>query len=354
MITGSAPTLDSTRFESTTAFDTASDNTLREVSWQRELAESVRNPEELLKLLQLPTDFLDGAARAGSDFPLRVPRPYLNRISKGDPDDPLLKQILPLGDELIAAPGYQQDPLQESAANPAPGLIHKYHGRALLIVNPNCAINCRYCFRRHFPYQQNNPGRNEWQQALDYIAADTSISEIIYSGGDPLATSDKQLLWLTEQIASISHVKRLRIHTRLPIVIPSRITRDCMDWLTNTRLQPVVVVHCNHPQELDSDVGRALAKLKSAGIQLLNQSVLLAGVNDNPDTLRQLSEKLFDYGTLPYYLHLLDKVAGAAHFDVPEHRARQIRDQLHASLPGYLVPKLVREIAGEPGKSPLL
>ena len=211
-------------------------------------------------------------------------------------DDPLLRQILPVGDELLATPGYSNDPLQEREANPAPGLIHKYHGRVLLIVSPACAINCRYCFRRHFPYQENKPARSEWQQALDYIANDTSIREVIYSGGDPLASSDRQLAWLTERVADIAHIERLRVHTRLPVVIPQRITQPCLEWLSGTRLQPVVVIHSNHANEIDSSVTDAMAQLKSAGVTLLNQTVLLKGVNDSVDTLATLSEQLFNAG----------------------------------------------------------
>ena len=228
--------------------------TVDSLTWQEQLATSIRDPKQLLNMLGLDTSLLDGALNAHEDFPLRVPLPYLQRIAKGDPNDPLLRQVLPLGSELLVAPGYSDDPLDEQNSNPVPGLVHKYHGRVLLIVSPNCAINCRYCFRRHFPYQDNKPGRSEWQHALDYIANNSSIREVIYSGGDPLATSDKQLQWLTEQVASIKHVQRLRVHTRLPIVIPNRITDSCLQWLTSTRLIPSMVIHSNHPNELDKEV----------------------------------------------------------------------------------------------------
>ena len=322
-------------------------------SWQEELSDCIRDPEQLFQLLQLPADQLEAARAACQDFALRVPRPYLSRIAKGDSQDPLLRQILPIGDELLAAPGYSNDPLQEYDANPVPGLIHKYHGRVLLIVSPACAINCRYCFRRHFPYQDNKPARSQWQQALDYIADDSSINEVIYSGGDPLAASDKQLAWLTERIAAIAHIERFRVHTRLPIVIPQRITQSCLDWLTGTRLQPVMVIHSNHANEIDQAVTDAMAQLKSAGVTVLNQAVLLKGVNDSADTLVSLSERLFSAGVLPYYLHVLDKVQGAAHFSVSEQRAQQLAGQLLAKLPGYLVPKLTREDAGGHSKTPL-
>lgn len=327
------------------------------LTWQEQLTASIRDPKELFRRLQLSPDtsalLLHEALTAQQAFPLRVPMAYFQRINKKDPNDPLLLQILPIKHELTATPGYTEDPLKEQQANPIPGLIHKYHGRVLLIVSPNCAINCRYCFRRHFPYQDNKPSRSTWQQALDYIANDTSISEVIYSGGDPLAASDNQLSWLTEQVASISHVKRLRIHTRFPIVIPDRITDHCLQWLTSSRLIPSVVIHSNHPNELDQHVARAMHRLSEANITLLNQTVLLAGINDTSETLSQLSERLFEMRVLPYYLHQLDKVAGAGHFEVPDQRAQQIMAELLAILPGYLVPKLVRELPGQPNKQPL-
>lgn len=277
------------------------------------------------------------------DFPLRAPHAYVSRIERGNPEDPLLLQVLPLPQELEVHPGYTEDPLEESDSNPCPGLIHKYHGRVLLILSSSCAIHCRYCFRRHFPYQANTPSKKDWQQALTYIHGDTSITEVIYSGGDPLASNDRQLQWLTEQIASIPHVKRLRIHSRLPIVIPDRITPQLLQWLTATRLQTSMVVHCNHPNEIDAAVGNALYQLKIAGVTLLNQTVLLNGINNCSNTLTTLSDKLFSHGVLPYYLHLLDKVAGAAHFDVSDTEAIALHNQLMNQLPGYLTPRLVRE-----------
>ncbi len=328
--------------------------TVDSLTWQEQLASSIRDPKQLLDMLDLSHSLLNGALNAHGDFPLRVPHSYLQRIAIGDPNDPLLRQVLPLGDELLAAPGYSEDPLKEQSSNPIAGLIHKYHGRVLLIVSPNCAINCRYCFRRHFPYQDNKPSRNEWQAALEYIASDNSISEVIYSGGDPLAASDKQLRWLTQQVAHINHVKRLRIHTRLPIVIPSRTTDSCLQWLTETRLKTSMVIHSNHANELDTEVASALARLKNAGVTLLNQAVLLAGVNDELSVLQQLSERLFDVGVLPYYLHQLDRIHGAAHFEVSDIKARQLASELMATLPGYLVPKLVREIPDAQNKVPLL
>lgn len=322
-------------------------------SWQQELSDSVRDPDTLFELLQLPKDQLEQARAACQSFALRAPRPYLNRIAKGDLNDPLLRQILPIGDELLATPGYSQDPLDEQQANPIPGLVHKYHGRVLLIVSTNCAINCRYCFRRHFPYSDNKPARSEWQQALDYIANNPSITEVIYSGGDPLAAPDSQLRWLTEQIDAIAHVRRLRIHTRLPIMIPERINDACLSWLKATRLQTVMVIHSNHANELDDEVATALQKLRNIGVQLLNQTVLLKGVNDSVTALTDLSERLFACQVMPYYLHLLDKVQGAAHFEVDDLSARRLVGELLATLPGYLVPKLTREEAGARSKTPI-
>lgn len=319
--------------------------------WQKELAGAISDPVELFELLDLDPAGLDPALQACRDFPLRVPRPYLARMRRGDPADPLLRQVLPLGEELLTVPGYRRDPLDELSVNPIPGLVHKYAGRALLIVSPACAINCRYCFRRHFPYEDNKPNRDQWRHALDYIGADASINEVIYSGGDPLAANDKQLLWLSQGIATIPHVRRLRVHTRLPVVIPSRIDRDCLHWLTATRLQTVVVLHVNHPNELDDQVRQMVARLRAANIIVLNQSVLLAGVNDSADVLIHLSEALFDAGIMPYYLHLLDPVEGAAHFATPPWVAHELQRALQVNLPGYLVPKLVWEQPGKGSKT---
>ena len=322
-------------------------------SWQSELSDIIRSPRELIEFLELDPELLPTALAAGRDFSLRVPRAYAARMRKGDARDPLLRQVLPSSEELMAAPGYQQDPLGENQANPLPGLIHKYHGRVLLIVSGGCAINCRYCFRRHFPYADNNPGRARWQQALDYIAADSSITEVIYSGGDPLNAPDRQLRWLTDQLLAIPHLRRLRVHSRLPVVLPNRVDAHCLDWLSGHRLHTSLVIHSNHARELDGEVASALDRLRRAGVTLLNQAVLLHEVNDDPDSLAQLSERLFECGVLPYYLHLLDKVAGAQHFDVPQAQALRLHGHLRETLPGYLVPRLVRELPGEPSKTPI-
>lgn len=320
--------------------------------WQSILAEMVTEPKELLQILGLDPACFSASESILQGFPLKVPRPYIARMEPGNPADPLLRQVLPLG--LEAVPAGLTDPLGEKQANPLPGLLHKYHGRVLLTVAPHCAVHCRYCFRREFDYAANTPGRLQWQPVFDYLRADPSIHEVIFSGGDPLAAGDRQLAWMAQQVAAIPHVQRLRVHTRTPVVIPQRVTADLLEWLTGTRLKTVLVLHCNHPNEIDTELTAALARLHAAGIPLLNQSVLLRGVNDSAEVLATLSEMLFARNVLPYYLHLLDPVAGTAHFDVPEPEARQIVRQLQARLPGYLVPRLVRELAGQPSKLPLI
>ena len=248
-------------------------------------------------------------------------------------------------------PAYSTDPLDESSHNPIAGIVHKYRNRLLLIVSPACAINCRYCFRRHFPYQENRQNKEQWLQALTYISSNTDINEVIFSGGDPLAANDQFLGWLAEQIAAIPHIKRLRIHTRLPVVIPSRINDSFLRWATASRLKPIVVLHINHSNEIDAEVAEAVARLLDAGIKVLNQTVLLKDINDNAATLNALSERLFDCGITPYYLHLLDPVQGASHFDIDTSQAREIYGQLQTLLPGFLLPKLVREIPGKLSKT---
>lgn len=321
--------------------------------WQTELAEAVRNPGELLALLELESRWLEPARRAAAAFPLRVPRPFLARIRKGDPADPLLRQVLPLGEELADAPGYTRDPVGDLPSVAAKGLLHKYQGRVLLITTGACGVHCRYCFRRHFPYSEENARSGEWKEALDYIAADASVDEVILSGGDPLALSDERLAGLERALSAIPHIKRLRIHTRQPVVLPSRVDASLLGWLAGSKLQKVVVLHVNHANEIDDAVREACARLRSAGVTLLNQTVLLRGVNDSADVLEALSEALFSAQVLPYYLNLLDPVAGSAHFDVPESEALRLMGELRARLPGYLVPKLVREVPGAPSKMPV-
>jgi L-lysine 2,3-aminomutase len=314
--------------------------------WQTELADAVRDPAELLRLLELDPALLDGARAAGRQFPLRVPRAFIARMRKGDPGDPLLRQVLPLAAELEAHPGYMQ-------SRTAPGVLHKYQGRALLITTGACGVHCRYCFRRHFPYADENARRHDWRAPLAYLRADASINEVILSGGDPLSLNDRSLADLVAALESIPHIKRLRIHTRQPIVLPSRVDDALLAWLRHCDLQKVVVLHVNHARELDTDVRDALTRVRSAGATLLNQSVLLRGVNDSVAELALLSETLFAAGVIPYYLNMLDRVQGSAHFDVSEAQARLLLEGLRARLPGYLVPRLVREVPGAPSKLPL-
>lgn len=323
-----------------------------ENSWQKDLRQVVTNPEKLLALLDIDTAEYLQHFKAKQLFPVRVPLPFINRMKKNDINDPLLKQVMPLSSEFIVADGYVTDPLEEHDTV-AEGLLHKYNNRVLMIVKAGCAINCRYCFRRHFPYQENSPSKQRWQQALDYIAEHTEISEVIFSGGDPLMASDEYLAWLVEKIEAIPHVKRLRIHSRLPVVIPNRITNNLVDMLSNTRLKTTMVLHINHSNEIGGDFVKALEPLKEARIPLFNQSVILKGVNDSAEILIQLSEKMFDNGIMPYYLHLFDPVQGAAHFDVSEEDAIKIVKEMLANLSGFLMPKLVREIAGQTNKTPI-
>lgn len=316
------------------------------ISWQKILAQGFASVNELLEFLALPSGL--GSTAADKQFKTRVPRSFAARMQRGNPRDPLLLQVLAVDDELSVADGYVVDPLSESKGNPLPGLLHKYQGRVLLTLTGACAVNCRYCFRRHFPYQNNNPGRDGWQPVLDYVRADTSIREVIFSGGDPLLAADAVLAELIQQLEAICHVQTLRFHTRIPIVLPERINEDLLKLLGTTRLQKVIVLHSNHAQELDEQVAEACSALRQAGCHLLNQSVLLKGINDEATILAELSERLFACGVLPYYLHLLDTVAGAAHFDLPQTAALTIYRQLQKQLPGYLVPRLARE---EPGKA---
>ena len=321
--------------------------------WQSEMAEAVRDPAELVGLLELDSRWLEPARRAAAAFPLRVPRGFLARMRKGDPHDPLLRQVLPLGEELLEVPGYGKDPVGDMPSIAAKGLLHKYQGRVLLIATGACGVHCRYCFRRHFPYADETARAEDWREALDYLRADPSVNEVILSGGDPLTLSDERLAAFATALEGIPHIRRLRIHTRQPVVLPSRVDDALLAWLSACRLQKVVVLHMNHGREMDTPLKHACARLKAAGALLLNQSVLLKGVNDSAEALAGLSEALADAGVLPYYLSLLDPVAGAAHFDVPEARALEIMTELRTRLPGYLVPKLVREVPGAPAKMPV-
>lgn len=323
-------------------------------SWQLELARAISDPAELFKRLHLDTAKLPASLIAHKDFRLRVTDSYLRCIEPGNPNDPLLLQVLPQGLEVNQSPGdFLLDPVGDADATQTPGLIHKYHGRVLLVTTGACAIHCRYCFRRHFPYSESSAGRDLWQQALAYLAGQPDVDEVILSGGDPLTLSDEKLESLVQQLEAIPHIKTLRVHSRLPIVLPSRVTPTLLDLLENTRLKTVIVVHSNHANELSTAVGDALRQLKQRHFTLLNQAVLLKNVNNDVFTLKTLSKSLFDHGVLPYYLHVLDKVAGAAHFDIADHDAQQLVEALRQQLPGYLVPKLVRETSGEASKTPL-
>ncbi len=322
-------------------------------AWQRELSAAIRDPRELLERLGLSTDDLAGARAAAGDFALRVPHGYVERMRARDPGDPLLAQVLPTGRERETVDGYGPDPVGDTAAMLEPGVLHKYTGRVLLVTTGACGIHCRYCFRREFPYAEANPRRDQWDTALRTIAADPSIEEVILSGGDPLSLPDRTLRELAQRIASIPHVTTLRVHTRLPVIVPARVDEALTGWLAATPLHTVVVLHANHANELDDRVVAAAERLRATGSVLLNQAVLLAGVNDRCSDQAALGRGLFRCGVLPYYLHLLDPVRGAAHFDVSVERARQLLADLAASMPGYLVPRLVREEPGRPGKTPV-
>ena len=321
--------------------------------WQRLWREAVRDPAELLAMLGLDPSAagLSGAAAAG--FALRVPRGFVARMRHGDLDDPLLRQVLPVGAEERRVPGFGLDAVGDGAAKKADGVIQKYRGRALLVATGSCAINCRYCFRRHFPYAEETAARDAWSGAVESIAADPGIDEVILSGGDPLSLSTAKLAELTTRLATVPHLRRLRIHSRLPVVLPERVDEALLHWLGNLPWPVTVVVHANHANEFDASVDAAMRRLRDAGATLLNQAVLLRGVNDSVDALADLSERGFAAGVLPYYLHQLDRVAGAAHFEVADADALALHAALSARLPGYLVPRLVREVQGDPGKRPL-
>ena len=323
------------------------------LSWQQIQASAIRDPAILLERLQLPVDLLPAARLAAEQFALRVPEPFLARMQPGNADDPLLRQVLPLALEMAQTSGFVTDPVGDQAAMLEPGILQKYTGRVLLVATGACAVHCRYCFRRHFPYTQANAATAHWQTALGVIAADSSIQEVILSGGDPLSLSDERLNEFIQALRAIPHVQRLRLHTRLPVVIPQRITSGLLDILCHPRLQTIMVIHANHPNEIDATLSAALATLRVNGVTLLNQSVLLRGINDDVTTLVRLSEALFASGVLPYYLHQLDRVTGAAHFEVDADTARTLHAAVRDRVPGYLVPRLVKEIPGMAAKLPL-
>jgi L-lysine 2,3-aminomutase len=318
---------------------------------QTALANAIKDPKELLAQLGLTDRLTAIDATALKQFPLRVTQSYINKMRHGDPLDPLLRQVFPLIDEDITNDNFVTDPVGDQLAITSPGILQKYHGRALLLTTGACAIHCRYCFRRHFPYNDSNPLASQWQQTLTTLQQDESLNEVILSGGDPLALSDQKLTQMIAELEQIPHIKRLRIHTRLPVVLPERINTDLLAWIKSTRFQVVMVIHANHSQELTQPEADALEALAQAKVQLLNQAVLLKGVNDSLEALTMLSERLIDVGVLPYYLHLLDPVAGAGHFDVSEELGIALIKQLRTKLSGYLVPRLVREQQGENSKT---
>ena len=356
------------------------DQKSRRAAWRSVLDEAIREPDELCRLLDLPPSLADEARAAAADRPLLVARPFISRMRRGDPADPLLLQVLPKAAELDAVPGYTADPLDEAAARRAPDaprLLQKYRGRLLIVTTAACAVHCRFCFRRHFPLdrvvvgadntgsglptsprcepEKRCPGRFEpdADAILETIAADRSIHEVILSGGDPLMLSDRKLGELSQRMAGIAHLRRLRVHTRLPVIVPQRVTDGLLGALRCSRLPTVVVIHVNHPAEIDGAVAQALGRMVDAGIPLLSQSVLLRGVNDRVEVLAELFERLVDLRVMPYYLHQLDRVAGAAHFETPEATGRRLLAELRARLPGYAVPRYVRETPGGTSKETL-
>ncbi|CAH8195233.1 MULTISPECIES: EF-P beta-lysylation protein EpmB [Vibrio] len=323
-----------------------------EQNWLQQLTNAISNPADLLQILEIDPSLWQNGFEARKLFALRVPQSFVERMEKGNPYDPLLRQVLPLSEEFEWHQGYSTDPLEEQN-NAIPGLLHKYKNRALMIVKGGCAVNCRYCFRRHFPYQENKGSKTVWQQSLDYIAAHPELNEVILSGGDPLMAKDHELKWLIDAISQIPHIKRLRIHSRLPVVIPARITDSLCELLQDTRLQVILVTHINHANEINLELKQQMNRLRAINVTLLNQGVLLKGVNDSIKAQVQLSETLFDAGILPYYLHVLDKVQGAAHFFVSDQQAKDIMAGVIEQVSGYLVPKLTREIGGRSSKTPL-
>ena len=340
----------------------ASKATQGAVDWHESIRLAIRSENELLDLLRLPARIVDKHSckneteaqiqAAVAEFPVFVPREFVARMQPGDPNDPLLLQVLPRSQEALEVDGYLRDPVGDQHATLAEGVIQKYHGRALLITTGVCAVHCRYCFRRHFPYSASNIRLESMEPAIRKLAEDPGLEEVILSGGDPLMMKDEWLRRLVERISRIPQVRRLRIHTRLPIMIPGRVTPELIDWLTSSRMTPIVVLHINHAQELKGDdVVASIQRLINAGVPLLNQSVLLRGINDHVESMADLCRELVDLRVMPYYLHLLDRVAGAAHFDVSEEQGVAIIESLRRILPGYAVPRLAKEVAGEPGKN---
>ncbi|HEY0984073.1 EF-P beta-lysylation protein EpmB [Schlesneria sp.] len=322
-------------------------------SWHESLARAIRDPDVLFERLGLPTESLEPARRASQLFPLFVPESFLQRMEPGNLADPLLMQVLPLDVENWPSPGAAIDAVGDTQSRRAPGLLHKYHGRALMIATGVCAVHCRYCFRRHYQYELEPRRLDEWEPALEVLSRDESIQEVLLSGGDPLMLTDSRLTEIIRRLEIIPHLKRLRIHSRMPIVLPNRVSQSLIELLTGSRLTPIMVVHANHPREIAGDCEQSLRQLVRSGITTLNQSVLLRGINDNADTLTELSERLINVGVIPYYLHQLDLVQGTTHFQVDESAGQSILAELRTRLPGYAVPQYVRELPGQPHKTPL-
>ena len=323
------------------------------VRWQQRWREAIRDPRELLRQLGLDPVALGVSDEAASQFAVRVPQGFAARMRHGDRHDPLLRQVLPITDELKVVPGFSLDAVGDGAAKKATGVIQKYRGRALLVTTGSCAINCRYCFRRHFDYGTENAAREGWRDAVDAIAQDPDIDEVILSGGDPLSLATHKLLELTQALKQIPHLRRLRIHSRLPVVLPECVDDELVQWIGSLPWPVAFVIHANHANEFDASVDAAMARLRAAGATLLNQAVLLRGVNDSIEALQALSERSFAAGVLPYYLYQVDRVEGVAHFEVADDTAKDLHAQLTARLSGYLVPKLVREISGDSSKRPV-
>ncbi len=327
---------------------------MQSLSWQQQLTQALTHPLELLDYVGLPADSLGYSEKILEQFPVRVPHAYADRMVRSDPDDPLLRQVFPYYSEEAETTGYVQDPLAETALQPVPGLIQKYQSRVLAIATGACAVHCRYCFRRHFPYQEASVSKQNWEQSLSFIKADSSIKEVILSGGDPLTLSDSRIVTLCQALAAIPHVQRIRFHTRVPVVLPARLAQKLIEKLTALDKTLLFVLHINHANEIDEAVIRNIRLLQQHRIMVLNQSVLLKGVNDSVDKLIALSERLISNQVTPYYLHSLDPVAGAAHYQVSIEKAKNLLADMQQKVSGYLVPKLVQEEIGAPSKTQIV
>ena len=321
-----------------------------EPRWMTEIRTAYRDIDALCEAVGV-TPPAKGIGDA--NFPVFATRSFVSRIRRGDPDDPLLRQVMPDPRETVTGPGEVSDPVGDLDASSGAGLLEKYEGRSLLITTPACGIHCRYCFRREFPYHEQSARRDHFAAAIERLSGDASVTEVLLSGGDPLMLSDPALGDLLERLGEVPHLCRVRIHTRMPVVTPTRVNEILVRQLQTTRLVPWMVLHINHAAEIDGDVAKGITRLVDGGVPLLNQSVLLAGVNDDVDTLCELSERLINLRVTPYYLHQLDPVRGAGHFRVDVSRGRGLIDAMRKRLPGYAVPRYVCEQPGEANKTPL-